>query len=429
VSTELNVTAKLKEIAPCQKELQVEVPSEAVDAAFEEVYQEIKKQARVPGFRPGFAPRDLLERHHGGRAREEVLNRLVHRSLEEALKPHAGLDLVGHPAVADVKLQAGKPLTYTAKLEIAPQVELGRYKGLKLTRTTDNGASEERVNEVLNHLRDTHAPLKPVLEPRAAAEGDYLLIDITEKRPGAEPQTQKGAAVQLDLQKDTHGVLKVLVGMNPGETRSVDVEGGISVKVDLKEIKTKDLPELTDAFAKGVGSYDSLEALKAAIRKDIELQVERVQRQGLEAQVVQQLTEGWKLDVPPSLVSSQAGRIVKQRSMDLMNRGIPQQEVEGQTQALTDQAKVDALKQVKLFFILRRIAVGENFQVKEEEIAKRVEEIAQNLQISTEEVRRDLEKRQLMEELIWEIMRRKVIDLIIREAAISEKKAAPSAKQ
>src|SRR3989338_9197313 len=149
----------LKEIAPCRKELRVEIPREAVEAEFETVYGELKKRAMVPGFRVGQAPRDLLQRYHGPKAREEVLRRLIGRSLDEALSERKELDLVGHPKVTDVKFEEKQPLVYTAQMEVAPQFATGRYKGLKLTRAP-NTVTDESVNEVLERLRQTQAVLK-----------------------------------------------------------------------------------------------------------------------------------------------------------------------------------------------------------------------------------------------------------------------------
>ena len=164
----MDVTAKLKEIAPCQKELQVQVPRQEIEAEFENVYQELKKKAFVPGFRVGTAPRDLLERYHGEKAKEQVVNRLIAHSLDEALKAQRSLDLVGHPAVTDVQFDPKTKLSYSARLEVAPQVPLGKFKGLSLSspkiRVTD-----EEINKVLTRLRESQAQLEPCVETRPAA--------------------------------------------------------------------------------------------------------------------------------------------------------------------------------------------------------------------------------------------------------------------
>lgn len=405
------MNATLKETAPCRKQLAVEVPSDAVKAEFEEVYRRLQRVAQVPGFRAGHAPRDLVERYHGEKAKEEVLHRLVGRSLDEAIRRQGGLDLIGRPQVTDVKLETGQPLTYTAEFEVAPHLPLGRYRGLGITRPKAD-VSEENVGKVLAHLSETHAELKPVLLDRPAAAGDFLLVDLDKK--------QKDVLVPLDLEKDADGILKPLLGLKPGESRTVALKDGKSVRVELKAIKVRDNPPLDDAFAKSVGPYETLEALKEAVRQDLKRQAEAAQTQALEAQALQQLTEEWEFDVPPSLVASQARRLLKERALELLQQGISQSQVQERAQLLTESAKVDALKQVKRFFILRRIAAAENFTASEEEVNRRVQVLAERLRTPVEEVRKDLESKELLEEIAWGIIRAKVLDLLLKEAQIKE---------
>ena len=399
----------------------MQVSAEAVDAEFEAVYLELKRVAHVPGFRVGQAPRDLLERFHGQKAREQVLQRLVSRSLDEALSAQGNLDLVGRPQVAQVKLEAHQPLTYIAQVEVAPEVPLGRYKGLKLSRPKGE-ISEDAVGQVLEHLRQTQAELKPVLEDRSAVDGDFLLVDVSEKQPGKPPQKQQGVVMHLNLEKDTEGLLKGLVGMKPGETRSLSTKEGVTLTVSLKGLKAKDIPALDDALARSVGPYDSLEALRDTVRKDLQHRAEASQQQALEAQALQQLLDGWQMEVPPSLVASQARRILKERAVEMMSQGVPATQVQDQAQLLTDQAKLDALKQVKLFFILRRVASAEGFTASEQEIDAKIQQLGQRLRLSPEEVRKDLESRDLMEELVWGVIRGKVVDLILKEAKVEDLK-------
>ncbi len=413
------MTATLTDIAPCQKQLKVEVSQETVQAEIDAVYQDLKKVASVPGFRVGQAPQDLLERYHGDKAKKEALDRLVSRSLEEALKSQSSLDLVAVPKVTDVQFDPKKPLTYLAKLEVAPEIPLGRYKKLKLARSK-NAFSEETVQQILTRLQEEHAQLKPLLELRAAAAGDFLLTDLTEETKGKAPVKRRDVMIALDLEKDPQGFLKQLIGMNPKETRALQLKEGATVTVELKEIKVKDLPPLDDNLAKTVGSFESLEALREQIRKDLQAQQESSERERLRWRAREELLTTWNFDVPPSLVASQARRILKDRAMELMSQGVPASEVEGRSEFLSEQAKLDALKEVKLFFILRRIASTEQIQATPEEVNARIKALARSLQTTPEEVRKDLESRDLLDDVAWNIIRSKVLDLIIKEAQITQ---------
>ncbi|MBI3318961.1 MAG: trigger factor [Candidatus Omnitrophica bacterium] len=410
---------ELTDVAPCRKQLRVEVPKEAVEAEFEAVYEELKKVASVPGFRVGFAPRDLLEKHHGAKAKEEVVHRLIDRTLEEALSAQGDLDLVGRPQVTQVQCAPHGPMSYVAQMETAPAVSLPRYKGLKLIRPKIE-VKEEDISRVLESLRESHAELKTVLEPRAAREGDYLLADITEEAKGKPARSRKDLVILLDPKRDPEDFLNRLIGMNPGQKRVVTLKNGTRVTVELKELKEKEVPALDDSFARLVGPYESLGALREALRKDLEAQAKEARRRALESEAIGQLLEDSPFDLPPSLVASQARRFLKDRAMNLVQEGIPSSEVEGRVQILTEQSKMDALKQVKLFFILRRIASAEAITVTGEELEGRVEAMAKGMGVSPEQFRKDLEEKDLLDEVRWGMTRSKVMDLVLRQAQIKE---------
>ena len=413
------MNATIREIAPCQKELKVELPPEVVEAELEEVYRQLKRVAQVPGFRVGHAPRNLLEQYHGAKAKEEVMKRLVSRSLDEALTQQEDLNLIGSPEVTQVKLEPNRPLTYLARMEVAPQVGLSRYKGLKLSKPKVS-VTPQKVQEVLSRLQEQQAQLEPVSEVRAAQDGDFLLVDLTEKPAGKAPVPRRDVVVHLDLKKDPEGILKALLGIRPGEKKTVALANKAEIVVELKGFKKKVIPVLDDSFAKSVGSFDSLETLKKGIEADLKNQMETSQKKALEAQAVEQLLEEWAFNVPPSLVGSQARRLLKERAVELMNQGVPLNEVAKSAQILTDQAKMDALKQVKLFFILRRVAEVEKISTTPEEVNGRIQAIASGVSIPAEEVRKNLEAKELLGELHWNMTRTKVLELIIHEAQIKE---------
>ena len=408
-----------KDLSPCRKQIAVEVSWETVAEEYERVWAEFKRAAKVPGFRPGNAPQDLLERHHGEKAKEEVIQRLVRRTLDEALGGRPGLDLVGHPQVSDVRMEPKGPLSYTAHLEIAPQVTLGSYQGLKLTRPKAE-PTPEQVEKVLVHLQERNAQLKPLLAPRAAAAGDFLVADVTEKRPNAQPKKQKEVVIHLDLEKDPEKILQGLVGMNPGESRALSLKEGVELQVELTAIKAKETPPIDDAFARLTGPFETLDQLKEAVRADLKRQTEAVQRQALETQVLAQLDQTWSFEVPPSMVGSQARRNLQERAVELMNQGTSEAQLKERVPVLTDQAKLAALKEVRVFFILRRVAQAEGITATQEEVEGRVKGLAEGLKRPAEELRKELESRDLLGEIAWGIVRRKALDLIIRQAQIQE---------
>jgi len=369
------IKSEIKDVAPCLKELKIEVPSAEVEAEMEAVYSDLKRKASVPGFRVGHAPRDLLERHYGEKAKEECIQRLIERSLNEALKNLGELDLVTRPSVSEVKFDLKSPLRYSARLEVAPAVPLSRYKGLKL-QCPKIQIQEEAVDQVLKALQETHAELKPALILRPTQEGDFLLVDLTQEEKDRPPVKRQDVLIHLDLSKDPEGALKPLLGMNPGERRSVSLKDAVTATVELKVIKVKELMPLSDDFAKTAGPFESLEALKAQIKEELKHRAEVSRKGHLEAEALHQLLEVWNFDLPPSLVASFARRILREKAVELMQQGVPPEEVQERAKQMTDQAKLDAFKEVKLFFTLRRIASEEKFTASSEEVEARVKAIA-----------------------------------------------------
>ncbi|MBI1953071.1 MAG: trigger factor [Candidatus Omnitrophica bacterium] len=421
---DLPVRATLKELSPCEKQLAVEVPAESVREEEEAVYQDLKRVARVPGFRVGHAPADLIQRYHGDKAREELIQRLVNRSLDAALQEKGPLDLVGRPVISELKLAAGGgTLTYVAKLEIAPRVPVGRYKKLRLTRRSA-AITESAVEQVVKQLQEHHGELRPILENRAVRAGDFLLADLTQTPAGKAPEKKRDLLLSVapEPEKESEGISKDLLGMTPGQKREIHLKDSTALVVELKAIKEKVLPPVDDALAQAAGSFQTLADLKAQVRKELTERAQAGQRQALESQALEELLASWSFEVPPSLVASQAKRLLKENTLELISRGVKPEEVEGRSKLLTEQAKRDALKDVRIFFILRAVAKAEGLSATEEELNQRVEALSKRLNLTPEEVRKDLEARELLEGMAWSITRAKILDLIIREAEIEEEK-------
>jgi trigger factor len=415
----MDLSVSLSDVAPCQKELKVQVPLDAVEAEFEAVYEQLKKSARVPGFRVGSAPRDLIEQHHGDAAREQVLKNLVNRSMDEALESHQELDLIGSPEVTDIQFEPKKPFSYTAKIEVAPKLPSANYKGFKLSKPKFE-VTDKQLNEVIEKLREQQAELKDVAEARPAAAGDYLLIDLTEQKKGAAPVDRKDLVILMNLEKDPEKFLEKLVGIAIGEERTVTLKDDLAITVKLKGLKFRELPAVDDSFAKSVGPFESLTNLKESIQGNLKQEAERHQQHALEQAASEKLLETWSFDVPPSVVASQARRILNERAMQMMQQGTPADQLKAQADMLADQAKIEALKQVKLFFILRQIASNEKIEATKEEVEARVVSLAQGMGVPLEQFQKDIESREMMDELVWGIIRSKVLDLVIRAADVKE---------
>ena len=439
----------------CQKQVRVEVAPDAVAATREDVLRQLQRVVRVPGFRVGHAPRDLIVQHYRDRAREETIRRVVGDHLPKALE-QAKLDLLGDPEVVDVALDDGQPMipppaagpkgrrdasaavggvagggmTFTARCEIMPAIAVRHVRGLTVTRPAV-AVTDARVEEVMAQLVERQAELVPV-DPRPVAAGDFAVVDFTCTVEGNVIEQRTGTAIAIKPEEDPSGMSRHLVGVAPGAA-AVTFESMLpadlpaaqyagkpaTFTVTLKEIKAKRVPALDEAFAKGLGA-ESLEALRARVRDDLTQELTAQARRASEEQIVQHLLDHTRFDVPASLVQSQARRLLREAQLKLIYRGVAPDDVKGRRELLADQSTRDALRQVKVFFLLRQIAKDQQLMASPAEIEQRIQSIAARSRKTVETVRAELAKERLLGEVAWDITRAKTFDFLLSQAEVKE---------
>lgn len=351
--------SNIKKHKNCKRVVEVTLPSERVKDEFDKVYRNIQKSASVPGYRVGKAPRDLLELHYGKAAREEVIRNLIPETYGNILEQHK-LDPIGYPDISDVKLDLKDGFYYKASIETRPEFSLKNYKGLKLKKKNIE-VKEEDVQKNLESLREMHAQRVPKKESKEGEE------------------------------------------------------------------KEKVLPELDDEFAKDLG-LENLEKLKEAVKDGLKKRMEQESQVDLEMQIINQLVDGSNFEVPESLMNSEKERLVK----DANNRIAYMQAIQKQQDpkkefALNDKDKKEleanaekqALRQVKAFFILDRIAQSEKIYLKQEELEQRIDQIAKQHKKTKEETKSQLEKNRMLDEIAVNTRNAKVMEFLIKEAKVA----------
>jgi len=347
--------SSIKKLKNCKHSLEVNLPAEEVKKAFDEVYGDLGKYASVPGFRQGKAPRDLLELHYSKTAREEVLKKLIPETYEKILEEHK-LDPIGYPDVTDVKLDIKEGFSYKASIETRPEINLKNYKGLKLKKKNTE-VKEEDLAKNMEYLREMHS-------------------------------------------------------------QNVPKEGS--------QEKEKVLPKLDDEFAKDLG-FENLEKMKEAIRQNLKAKLEQDSEADLEVQIINQLLGIVDFEVPDTLVNSEKERLLKDAEMrikymeTLQKKENPDKKFnlqEKDKKELEENAYKQAIRQVKAFFILDKIAQSEKIYLKQEEIDLYVEELAAQYNKTKDEIKGYLEKGHGMDELAVNMRNKKVMELLLKEAKI-----------
>ncbi|MGH9581690.1 MAG: trigger factor, partial [Bryobacteraceae bacterium] len=267
----------MPETADCKRSLEIEIPLEEVERAKERVTNSIKQRVRLPGFRPGKAPVQLIQSRFESDIRGEVLEVLLPQAFKDRVQKEE-LKVVGTPDISDLHFEPGQPIRFKADFEVAPEFELGEYRGIP-AKYEEPTVSDEDVGKRLESLRESKAEYVN-LDPRPIENGDFVLVHLTSLSGLAEPidtdvQIEAGGADTLPAFNEN------LIGTAPDTVKEVGVTypedygqerlAGKTVRFQLtpKFVRKKELPALDDEFARDLGDYQTLEELREAVRKSI----------------------------------------------------------------------------------------------------------------------------------------------------------------
>ena len=426
----MSAKVQVESLSPIRRRFSIEVPKDRVDAAIDRAYEGLRKAVRLKGFRQGKVPRPILERYYKQRVEQEVASRLIEDSLSAAVTEHR-LTPVATPVIEQASLEQGKAFSYTAIIEVKPEVEAKDYIGLPMPDTTvtpDEGEIESR----LERLREAHAQLRTPAEPRPARKGDTLTIDFQVEVDGQARADLAGTDVQVELGSDRFipGFEEALEGVSVGETRSFTLafpedyrEPALSGKsagftVTVKDLKEKVLPALDDEFAKDVGTFDSLEALRAAIRDAyVAEETERRQAAAREA-LLDALLERNPVEIPPALVEDQARALIREWQHRMQHQGLDLSRVRIDPDRLAAEARERARRQVHAGLVLEAVARQEGLAVDDGELDARIARLAEGGKQTPESLRRRLEASGRLEDLRASLLEEKTLEFLVARAAV-----------
>ena len=416
-------------------ELVIELPVEEVNKSFDKAYQKLAQQVNIPGFRKGKAPRKMIEARIGiDGMRSEAFDFIIPDAYRRAVKENA-VEPVGRPEVTDVTLNPGEPCVFTVSVVTRPEVALGEYKGLSVEAPVTEVTAEE-VDKQIDALRERHAKMV-VVEDAELANGDFAIIDfdgMIDGKPFSGGQS-KGYPLEVGSGSFIPGFEDQLIGAKAGEEREVKVTfpseyfvpelaGKDAVfTTKINDIKRKELPELSDDFAKEAGDADTLEEMKtkmmaklteAAAKKD-----EAAFREAAVAKAVANAT----IEVPEIMVEDQVAHMIQDLEMSLKQRGLAIDKYLGYMNmdmaALTERYRPAAAEQVRTELTLEAIVKAEALTVTDEEFNAEVEKMAQAYKMSEADLKKMLADKHHGEMVNETILRRKAAELIVDSAVKS----------
>lgn len=408
---------------------EIEVSKETVDRAFAEVYGEIAKTANIPGFRVGKAPAELVRKHYAKSANDEVLKRLIPEAYRQALAEHQ-TNPVGLPEITDVIFANSKAMTFKARVETRPKFRLKDYKAVKVTKKKA-AIKEEDIEKTIQDIKGLNAKYVAV-EDRPVQMGDYAVSDL-ECFVDGKPAHKKRENLWLFIDKDSllPGLAEKVVGMKGREEKDIevavpekypdkDMAGKKAVyHILVKEIKKRVLPEADDEFAKDLGKT-SLEDLKREIARELEAGAKTAADLDAEHQLLNKLMDDNVFNVPKSLVARQIDHMAENAKSQLQQKGFKREDLDGHDDEFKAKFKDDAVRQVRLLFILDEIADNEHIEVNDEDVNIAYRAIAAQTGKGEEEVRRYYEKDDLADSLKDKIKEEKTVKFLMDNAQITE---------
>ncbi len=371
--------------------LTVEVPAEEVEKALNAAYMKQRNSISVPGFRKGKVPRAMIEKMYGAAVfYEEAANELMQNSYPAAVE-ESGVDVVSRPEVDVVQIEKGMPFIYTAEVAVKPEVKLGKYEGVTVSKVNTKVTAAE-VKEALEAERNKNA--RTVSVKRAAKLGDTVMIDYEGSIDGVP--FDGGKAENSPLELGSHSFIDTfedqLVGHKAGEEVDVnvtfpeqyhaaDLAGKPALfKVKINDVTTKELPKLDDEFASDVSEFETLEEYKEDIKKRLEEQKATEGKRAQEDEAIAAIVEKSKMEIPEAMIRTQCEDMVNEFAQRIAQSGLSMEQYmqfSGQTvQGLMDQVRPEAETRIKTSLVLEAIVKEQNIEVTDADVDAEVEKMA-----------------------------------------------------
>jgi trigger factor len=429
-----------------RKNLVVEIDSDVVDQEIDKVARDYGKAARIPGFRPGKVPAKVVRQRFRDQILHDVAHGLIPRAVDEALRER-GVEPVDTPDIKDVVVEEGQPLKFTASFETVPPIDPGDYASLTLSQAS-LAVEDTAVDQALEGLRERAARYEPV-EGRGIEDGDSVLMDLVRTQNAEAPAivlTDADAAATPQPQTDRHDDVTVdigatanppgfdenLRGLDAGAQKTFDVTypadyaitelAGTTVRYDvtIKAIRKRLVPELDDEFAKDLGDFASLDALKTRVREDLAHEAKHEADREIRAELMKQLATRVAFEVPQALLEREIDRRVEEFVRRLIDQQIDPMKTNINWEDFRERQKEAAAEAVRGALVLDEVARREQIAVAHEEVEAEIARYAERTGRTPAAVRARLEKEGGIGRLYSGLRRERAIDFLLSRATITQ---------
>jgi trigger factor len=429
------------DLSETRKSLAVEIPGDVVDAEIDRVAKSYSRRAKIPGFRPGKVPAALLKKRFREQILHDVAHDLIPRAIDTALSER-GLEPVDTPDVKDVSLEEGRALTFTAIFETLPPIDPGPYDTISLRRPPAV-LDADAVDRALSQLQVRAARYEPV-EGRGIEQGDTVTLDIARQdsalrqaqgvlslsKHAGQPSQPQEATVEIGGKANPPGFDDQIKGLEAGAEKDFAIhypadyaitelaDTDVNYAVKVKDIRKRVLPLLDDEFAKDIGDFQTLDALRERIRADLLQGADADADQRLHADLLKELASRVPVALPEPLIERELSRRIEEFTQRLMDQQVDPRKANIDWEAFRDSQRSASQDAVKSALVLDEIARRENLTVTDEDIQKDVEKYAERTGRTPAAMRARLEKEGALSRLAAGLRREKTVDFVLSRAHV-----------
>ena len=411
----MNIEITPKKTDGVERLLQISVPVETVRDAEDKAARRYATRVRLPGFRPGKAPPAMVKKKFADAIRQETLESLVQEAYKEVVEREQ-LKLASQPHVHDVKFGENEPLTFELHLEVRPEIALSRTQGFRVQRT-ERHVTDDQVREQVDQVREQRATWTPV-EDRPAPGDMVTVVLATADETGAMPDGKQYPLV-LGAGQAIPGIEELIMEAQPGQTVERPVKWPDdfpdesqrsktkTVRVTLQEVKRKTLPDLDDAFAREVGDFDSIDALRKAVRDDLEANAQKETESEVRQRLLDDIIGANQFDIPPSWVAQLVDAYANAYQ-------IP----EGERERFAAEFRPMAERQVRRDLVIDTVAERESLTATEADLDDRIAETAAKRGADPGQLYASLQKAGRLKELERSITEDKVFKWLLERNTV-----------
>lgn len=410
----------------CKRETEIIVPIEEVEKETEHVVSGVRAKAKLPGFRPGKAPANLIRTRFRQEIRQDVLEHILPKAFRKRAEEE-NWQVVGTPNVTEVHFHDGEPLRFKAEFEVAPQFELGEYRGIEAPYAEPH-VSEEDIDKRVEELRNRKAEFVNE-DPRPLRDGDHAVVAL-ETIEGVEGEAIKNESMSLEIgQGETLPEFSEnLRGMSPEEEKEFFVQypedygqerlAGRNVKfrVTVKSVRRRELPELNDEFARDLGDFQSMTELRDAIRTSIRSEREFQAQQDSKTKIVDKLVDAHPFPVPDAFIDRQIEMQLDRQLRELAAQGVDPRQLKLDWDKIRDARKDAATRDVRASLLLERVADAEAIHATNDEVDRELNSIAKREREPVAALRQKFEKDGTMGRIAARIRTEKVLNFLFENS-------------